>query len=188
MGQEDRDWYQQVQREREKEAQRHLNSKPVSPIKTGLLPMLVFWCAVMGALYWGMTHYLQPPKPQVQANGDLLIPRAADGHFYVAGTVNGQPVQFLVDTGASLVSVGEGFALRAGLQGGTPMTFQTANGALPGRIVTGVEVALGPVRVTQVRVGVGLSGMDEDQALLGQSFLSRFDITLQKDQMVLRAR
>jgi aspartyl protease family protein len=201
MGQDDRDWYRDVQREREKQAQmdatrsrfsrfsqRQLPAKPVSPFKTGMLPMLVFWCAIMGALYWGMTHYLKPKQAQVQANGDLVIPRAADGHFYVAGTVNGQPVDFLVDTGASLVSVTEAFAKRAGIEGGTSATFQTANGNRAGRIVPGVDIAVGPVRVSSVRVGVGLTGMDDGQALLGQSFLSRFDIALQKDQMVLQAR
>jgi aspartyl protease family protein len=51
-----------------------------------------------------------------------------------------------------------------------------------------VNVSIGPVNVTNVKVGVGLHGGDEDDALLGQSFLSKFDITLLKDQMVLRSR
>jgi len=150
--------------------------------------MLLFWCAVMGLLYAAMTYYLKPRQAQVLANGDLVIERARDGHFYVPGRINGQDVVFLVDTGASLVSVSEPMAQRAALHGGTPTTFHTANGVRAGRVVDGVEVAVGPVRVTHVKVGVGLSLGDDTQALLGQSFLSKFDITLRQHQMVLRAR
>jgi len=158
------------------------------PRQTGLIPMLLFWFAVMGLLYGLMTHYLKPKQSQVLANGDLVIERARDGHFYTPGTINGREVTFLVDTGASLVSVSEPFAQLAALHSGTPTTFQTANGARAGRVVDGVEVAVGPVRVTNVKVGVGLSLGDDTQALLGQSFLSKFDITLRQNQMVLRAR
>jgi aspartyl protease family protein len=66
--------------------------------------------------------------------------------------------------------------------------FTTANGQRPGRIVTGVPVEVGPVSVSAVRVGVGLTGFDSHDALLGQSFLSRFEILLQQDRMVLRPR
>jgi aspartyl protease family protein len=74
------------------------------------------------------------------------------------------------------------------LPDGVPITFRTANGELPGRVVQGVPVTVGPVAVSGVRVGVGLVGGDADDALLGQSFLSQFDITLGRDQMVLRKR
>jgi len=45
-----------------------------------------------------------------------------------------------------------------------------------------------PVTVPDVRVGVGLTGDKASDALLGQSFLSRFDVMMNKDQMVLRPR
>lgn len=51
-----------------------------------------------------------------------------------------------------------------------------------------VPVTLGPIRVSGVRVGVGLVGGAVDEALLGQSFLSQFNITLSQDQMTLRPR
>jgi aspartyl protease family protein len=201
MGIEDRDWYRDAQREREKQQQldqtrtkfsafsrQHLGNKSASPPQTGLIPMMIFWCVVMGLLYLAMTHYLKPKQAQVLANGDLVIQRSTDGHFYTLGTVNGQQAKFMVDTGASLVSVSDAFAQRASLRGGRPATFNTANGSQPGRIVDGVGIAIGPVSVSNVRVGVGLRMGDDDAALLGQSFLSKFDITMRKDLMVLRAR
>jgi aspartyl protease family protein len=54
--------------------------------------------------------------------------------------------------------------------------------------VEGLNVAIGPMSVTNVKVGVGLNLSDENDALLGQSFLSKFDITMTKNQMVLQAR
>jgi len=205
MGVEDRDWHRDAQRERDKQRQlddtrhkfasftnknmrRNDPSKASSPRQTGLIPMLLFWFAVMGLVYGLMTHYLKPKQSQVLANGDLVIPRAHDGHFYTPGSVNGRAVMFLVDTGASLVSVSEPLAQAAGVNGGVPTTFQTANGERSGRVVSGVDVAVGPLRVSNVKVGVGLSLGDDNQALLGQSFLSKFDISLGQNQMVLRAR
>jgi aspartyl protease family protein len=201
MGTEDRDWHSNAQREREKQRQldethakfstfsrENLGNKSVSAAQTGLIPMMIFWCAVMGLLYLLMTHYLKPKQAQVLANGDLVIQRSTDGHFYTLGTINGQEAKFMVDTGASLVGVSEAFAQRAFLPGGRPATFNTANGSQAGRIVDGVGIAIGPVSVSNVRVGVGLRMGDDNEALLGQSFLSKFDITMTKNQMVLRAR
>ena len=201
MGIEDRDWHRDAQRERDKQRQlddtrarfstfshKHRDEKAISPTQTGLIPMLIFWCVVMGLLYLLMTHYLKPKQAQVLANGDLVIKRSQDGHFYTTGTVNGQQARFMVDTGASLVSVSEAFAQTAGIRGGVPTTFRTANGSHPGRVVGGADVAIGPVSVSNVKVGVGLRMGEDNEALLGQSFLSKFDITMSKNQMVLRAR
>jgi aspartyl protease family protein len=157
-------------------------------LKWGPLGIVLFWMVVMGALYLAMAHYLKPKAVTVSASGDLIIPRDRDGHFYALGAIDGQPVTFLVDTGASLVTVSEALAQSAGLGRGVPTVFQTANGPLNGRIVTDVPVTVGPLTVSGVRVGVGLVGDAQGKALLGQSFLARFDINLSKDQMILRAR
>ena len=115
MGLQDRDWYQKALSEREKQrkidetrsrfsvfSRKHLGAKIVSPTKTGFIPMMVFWCAVMGLLYMLMTHYLKPKPLVMSASGELIMPRARDGHFYARGEVNGKRVSFLVDTGCLL--------------------------------------------------------------------------------------
>lgn len=157
-------------------------------LKWGPLGIVLFWLVLMGLLYALMTHYLKPPPVRITASGDLIIPKARNGHFYAAGTVNGWPVNFMVDTGASLVTVSEAFAQQAGVAAGVPTVFKTANGDLPGRVVPDVPVTLGPVQVSGVRLGVGLVGGNLNDGLLGQSFLSKFEIILTKDQMILRPR
>jgi aspartyl protease family protein len=205
MGIQDRDWYRDAQREREKQAALDATKKKFTRYtntfmgikaannasscgkpEMGLIPMLVFWFVVMGLLYALMHHYLKPKPPRVSANGELVIKRASDGHFYAPGTVNGYPVTFMVDTGATLVSVSETVAKKLSLNGGVQTTFRTANGDQPGRIVGGVGVAVGPMSVTGVRVGIGLRMADANEALLGQSFLSKFKITMDGSTMVLK--
>jgi len=86
----------------------------------------------------------------IDCSRDLVIQRSQDGHFYTLGKINGREAKFMVDTGASMVSVSEPFAQKAFILGGTPTTFKTANGDQPGRIVEGMGVAIGPVSVSNV--------------------------------------
>lgn len=156
-------------------------------LRWGPLGIVVFWLVIMAVVYGSIEHVMQPRRVTVSLAGDMAIPRARDGHFYVAGTVAGRPVTFLVDTGASHVTVSRQLADDAGLGSGTPTRFNTANGVIQGRIVADVPVSVGAAHVSGVRVAVGLVGVDADTALLGQSFLSRFQITLGRDEMVLKA-
>lgn len=157
----------------------------------GALGIVVFWLLVMAALYWAMDRWQQPRAARVTAGGELVIPRHADGHFRVAGSINGEPVMFMVDTGASVVSVSDALARRAGLSGGEAARFHTANGVRAGRMVRADVIRLqGGLQVENLRVGTGLGpgiGAD-DQGLLGQNFLQHFDVQMDRERMVLRAR
>lgn len=154
----------------------------------GPLAITTFWLLVLGGLYAAMHQYLKPEPVTITASGELVIPQSRDGHFYATGSVNGKPVTFMVDTGASLVTVSAPFANSAGIGAGAPTVFKTANGDLQGRIVPNVPVTVGPIRVSGVRVGVGLVGAGADQALLGQSFLSKLDVMVSQGRMTLRPR
>ena len=156
-----------------------------SSTRFGHLYIVLFWAAVMGVVWVAMERYMEPRAAVVTAKGELVIPRHRDGHFYVEGTVNGKPLRFMVDTGATGVVVSEAFAQGAGLPRGEPTTFNTANGPLAGRTVRGVAVTAGPLSVSPTSVGVGLSSK-RDVGLLGQSFLSKFDVSMAREQMVLR--
>lgn len=157
----------------------------------GAIGMVAFWVVVMAALYWAMDRWQQPRGARVTATGELVVARHADGHFRIAGTINGEPVMFLVDTGASVVSVSEALASRAGLEGGERAQFRTANGVREGRMVRASQIQLqGGVAVRNLRVGVGLQlgGRDDAQALLGQNFLQHFEVRMDRDSMRLRPR
>jgi aspartyl protease family protein len=118
---------------------------------------------------------------------ETLLEREANGHFYVHAKVNGELVRFLVDTGASGVSLTEKDARRVGIQF-SPSEFeevaQGAAGPIRGKLVTIKSVEVDGKKVTNVR-GAVLQG--SDLSLLGQSYLSRIgEVEMRGDYMVLR--
>jgi len=117
----------------------------------------------------------------------MNIPIDQDGHFRLRGYINDQPAMFLVDTGATYISVSDDFARRANLQGGSIVKLNTANGVRAGHLVKGVTVIVGSFSVAAATVAVGTAGQ-QGEVLLGQSFLRNFDITMNDRQMVIRTR
>lgn len=160
--------------------------------RLGALGIVLVWLAAGGALWggfqWMQAHERRALQPYSPSSGELLIARQRDGHFYVPGEVNRVPVLFLVDTGASAVSISEALARQAGLPEGRAVTLRTANGERPGRLVQDVPVKVGPITLNNVSVVTGLTGLPAGQALLGQSFLRQFDIELREKDMLLRPR
>ena len=150
--------------------------------------LLVIWIGVMFAIYLVTEVYRKPSEGKVMAQGVLEIPRDRDGHFRVAGSVNGVPVQFMVDTGASLISITDAVAERANLGEGVPISFQTANGVRQGMMSRAERIEVGPLAVNDLRVGTGYTGKSARDALLGQNFLRYFDVSISGNSMVLKAR
>ena len=157
-----------------------------SLMRWGTLGILAFWLVVMAGLYLVMEQVRQPRAAVEAADGTLVIPRGRDGHFRVTGSINGLPVMFMVDTGASLVVVTDTLAQRAGLEGGQVTQFRTANGVREGRVVKAQSVAVRSFVMTGLSVGVGYTGDSVEDALLGQNFLQHFEVQLLRDRMVLR--
>ncbi|MEG0922299.1 MAG: retropepsin-like aspartic protease [Comamonas sp.] len=146
------------------------------------------WLVVMFVIYLVTDVYRKPAEGKVLAHGVLEIQRDRDGHFRVPGTVNGVPVQFMVDTGASIISISDRIAERAQLPEGVPMQFQTANGVREGTMSRADRIEVGPLTVNNLRVGTGYTSEGEKDALLGQNFLRYFDVSISGNTMVLRAR
>jgi aspartyl protease family protein len=167
-------------------------SSPHQTARWGAVAIAAVWLALGGVMYWGFEYFEQSRQaklqPYTRGAGELVIPRQRDGHFHVQGEVNRQPVTFLVDTGASHVSVSQALAEQAGLPQGAPITLSTANGPRAGQLVRGVPVRAGSLVLNDASVSVGLSGLPANQALLGQSFLKHFDVEISRDAMVLRQR
>ena len=110
------------------------------------------------------------------------------GHFVTMGSVNGATVRFLVDTGATVVSLGTTDAVRAGIdyrKGERGMTM-TANGPTQVWRVRLSNVRVGDVTLTDVEGAVLAS--DLPIALLGMSFLNRMEMTRDGSTMTLRKR
>ncbi len=120
--------------------------------------------------------------------GKVIMTADNQGHFYTTGTVNGVSVRFLVDTGATMISLGASDARRIGLdfnRGQKGMT-QTANG----------QSVVSKIQLDTVRIGdVTLHNVDAlihqtemPMALLGMSFLNRMEMQRDGSTMSLKKR
>ena len=125
------------------------------------------------------------------ANGKgnrIVLMAGSGGHFMTAGQVNGKTVQFMVDTGATSVAMGVQDAERAGInyKSGQAVMISTANGNAQGYRVKLASVRVGDVEVFDVDAVVTPQTMPF--MLLGNSFLTRFAMTRENDQMTLVKR
>ena len=122
------------------------------------------------------------------SSGRISLPADGGGHFMGSGSINGRPVQFLVDTGASTVALSVADAERIGLafREGPSVRVGTANGLAQGWRVKLASVRIGDVEVYDVDAIVTPQGMPF--VLLGNSYLNRFQMRRDNDQMVLDRR
>lgn len=150
----------------------------------GHISVLVIWIAIFTVVY---LYFDAQQKPKIAVadagRGEIVIPRSRDGHYYVRGAINGYPVDFMVDTGASVVAISSELARAANLPSGTPANFSTAGGMVAGEIVSGQTIEAGGIRVHGLSVSVGLHG---DMALLGQNFLRKLDVIQSNDTLIMR--
>jgi aspartyl protease family protein len=118
----------------------------------------------------------------------IVMPVGPDGHFMAAGSINGRPVRFMVDTGATTVALGQDEAQRLGLDlsGAQRALTQTANGAVPVFVTTLSRVRVGEVELTNIAATVLPQPLPF--VLLGNSFLGRFSMQRQGDVMRLELR
>ncbi|MEO8489615.1 TIGR02281 family clan AA aspartic protease [Pseudomonas sp.] len=107
------------------------------------------------------------------------------GHFVASGQINGQPVTFMLDTGATDVAVPAELADRLGLKRGMPVTLSTANGLSQGFRTHLDRLQLGDIVLQDVRALVA-PGLDGDQILLGMSALKQLEFTQRSGTLLLR--
>jgi len=141
--------------------------------------------ALVGVVFFAADRLTRAPTVVHSVPGkEISVPVSRDGHYYLQGAINGEPLTFMIDTGATYVSVSQEFALSARLPPGVPGFFSTANGSVEGRIVKGQEVAAEGFGVSGLSVAV--TPLGGKQGLLGQNFLKRFEISQSDGVMRLK--
>ena len=118
----------------------------------------------------------------------IVLTAGSGGHFFTSGTINGKAVRFLVDTGATYVSMGAAQAQQLGVDftKGQRGVSNTANGQMTVYKVKLASVRVGDVQLYDVDGLVGLQPMEA--VLLGNSFLTRFQMKRENDTMTLTKR
>jgi aspartyl protease family protein len=119
----------------------------------------------------------------------ILKDSRTEGYF-VDGLVNGQPVRFLVDTGATSIAMSETHAARLGIQhrvDGVRVGVGTASGNAIGHRISLRSVSIGGVRLDDVNAVV-IEGDSPRNVLLGMNVLTQFDMDQRENLLILRSK
>jgi aspartyl protease family protein len=152
------------------------------------------WLLLAGLIWWvvdGQLERRSNPNASlatvVGGEGEVVLKRGRDGHYRAPGRIDGHPVDFLVDTGATEVAIPQALASAIGLRAGRAFQAQTANGPTVAYATRLASVSLGGLEARGV-AGTIIANPGSEEVLLGMSFLSRFDIAISDGEMRLRAR
>jgi aspartyl protease family protein len=151
---------------------------------------LVASLLVLGMFYLYFENSLQARNDpnrdlQVAPGTELVLKRSADGHYLFPGTINGRPVNFLLDTGATLVSVPAHLAAELRLRAGAYQQSVTANGTVSTRATRLDSLAFGPFVLHDVPASLN-PGMADNQVLMGMSVLKHLEFSQRGNTLVLR--
>lgn len=144
-------------------------------MQQALIWVLIFVGAIAVIGLWDDIRQTVRPMQSVVSEDRIELPRAPDGHYYLTAQVNGEPIRFVVDTGASQVVLSQSDAERIGIDTGRLAYLgraYTANGEVRTAPVRLKTVEVGPVRHEDVRAVVNEGEMSG--SLLGMSYLQRF--------------
>ena len=115
------------------------------------------------------------PSPSYGRDGEIRIPKSLDEHYQVHGFVNGFPLLFMVDTGASTITIPLRFARSSGIRAGVVTEVQTGGGRVKMGVSSGNRVGVGTVALDDMQVAVS------DQipiAVLGMNALQKFRVVI----------
>ncbi len=170
--------------------QPHRNRQGETRLKAGPLPALIFLAVAAGGLVVTRDRMAGRTSAAAEAVRDSALDspgepaggrtaalrKEPDGHYWTTARVNGTPVRFMVDTGASVIVLTERDARRVGLDlDALPRNAEvtTASGRVRAAVAMLDEVTVDRVEIARVEAVVIVDGLE--QSLLGMSFLNRLD-------------
>ena len=156
--------------------------------------IIAAWLLLLALLTWFFNEQLDQqhnPNRQVlsamspDGQPQVILERNRFGHYVATGLINAQPVVFMLDTGATDVSVPLPVAEKLGLKKGQALQYQTANGTIRAWQTVIDEISLGELRVGPVRASIN-PGAQGNEILLGMSFLKQLDFSQQGNTLTLK--
>ncbi|MEE4187751.1 MAG: TIGR02281 family clan AA aspartic protease [Roseobacter sp.] len=137
---------------------------------------LIFGGAIAAYGLWGdISQTVRPQQSVFAEENRIVVPRSPNGHYYLNVEVNGAPVSFVLDTGATSLVLTKADAIRSGLEPENLNYYQramTANGEVRTAPVRLDTMALGPFTDTNVPAVVNEGEMSS--SLMGMTYLERW--------------
>ncbi|WP_242698820.1 TIGR02281 family clan AA aspartic protease [Alteromonas sp. 5E99-2] len=154
---------------------------------------LCAWISALGLCVWAFSGLLEKqtnPNQYVQSSVsgqqvEVRLKRNRQGHYVAKGKINGETVTFLVDTGATNVSIPAHLANKLSVSPQGYGISSTANGDVEIAFTTINTLQLGDIQLNQVSASIN-PGMQDDKILLGMSVLSQLEFTQKQDWLILR--
>lgn len=143
---------------------------------------LLAWLSLMGLL---TLFFHSRSQPSVTASGELLLQADQSGHYRLEGAINGHPVQLLLDTGATRITIPQQVAKRLGLTARGSSQVNTAAGQI--RVGNGTieTLAMGPLTLYDLAIFINPAA-EGDEVLVGMNALGRLELVQKERQLLLR--
>lgn len=156
----------------------------------GRTMLILFWVGLMAVLLWAFSDYLdQRRRVESSETGtykEVLLNSSRGGHYIANGEINGQPVRFMVDTGATLVSIPATVARDLGLRAEGRGVAQTAGGPIEVGYTLLDKVRLGNIELENVPASINPDMPGIEEVLLGMSFLRELEVTHRNNELRVR--
>lgn len=171
------------------QAQQAQQQKRIGGIMFGLMWLGIF--LIMGIMFSQILDKQNHPNQaaqtlQLQGNiKQLELQRNRQGHYIANGSINGVDVVFMLDTGATDVSIPLAIARKLQLQQGPGVMSQTANGSVEVYLTRLNEISLGEITMYNIRATIN-PGFQSDEILLGMSFLKHLEFSQRGNTLTLR--
>lgn len=130
-----------------------------------------------------LLHATERPPSIIVSEGVTILEGSKDGHYFSSGTVNGFPVVFMVDTGATTISISEDTAARAGIRECNQARFNTANGNIVGCKAIVPMIEFGRYKIGNVEVAI-MKNLTS-HSLLGMNVLQLFKMQQHENRLFI---
>jgi clan AA aspartic protease (TIGR02281 family) len=136
---------------------------------------------------WTAAAKVQAPahEPEKKNKGEFIIKQNRNGSYFLEGAINGKALTFVIDTGASFVSLPSSVAHGARISCKDKVDMQTANGPIKGCIATIQKLNFGPFFIKDV---MAVIAPNLSQPLLGMNVLQQFKMAQENGEMRLSTR
>lgn len=148
---------------------------------------ILAWLMIFGLLLVFFYFHQQATMTRSEEikHGKLIITADRQGHYRIKGQINQIPVDFLVDTGATMVAISKPLADKMNLSGRYPIAMNTAAGTVNGYLTRIDTLSFGNFQFNNVKAVIMGQGND-DLVLLGMNILSEFKIYQDNNQLILQ--